>query len=193
MNETSKPDAAPGEESIPQRFVRPQVLRNLTNEQRAEERSSTWLELFFDLCFVVAVAALARGLHDEPNLDEMLRFLGLFVPVWWSWMIFTWYATAFDNDDMPYRVTLFVAMLSILGLAASVGGIGVEPAAAVSFVLAYTLMRLLVAGLFLRARRHVPSALRRFVAFYVAGNVLGAAIWLSSLLVPRPSGTRSGP
>jgi low temperature requirement protein LtrA len=42
--------------------------------------------------------------------------------VWWSWMIFTWYATAFDNDDVPYRVTLFVAMLSILGLAASVGG-----------------------------------------------------------------------
>ena len=173
--------------------MRPQSLRNLTYEQRSEERSSTWLELFFDLCFVVAVAALARGLHDEPNLGGMLRFLGLFVPVWWSWMIFTWYATAFDNDDVPYRVTLFVAMLSILGLAASVGGIGVEPAATVSFVLAYALMRLLVAGLFLRARRHVPSALRRFVAFYVAGNVLGAAIWLSSLLVPRPSGTRSGP
>jgi len=101
--------------------VRPQVLRNLTHEQRAEERTSTWLELFFDLCFVVAVPALGRGLHDEPNLGGMLRFLDLFVPVWWSWMIFTWYATAFDNDDVPYRVTLFVAMLSIR-LAASVGG-----------------------------------------------------------------------
>jgi low temperature requirement protein LtrA len=122
VSETSKPDAVSDEERLPQRFVRPQVLRNLTNEQRAEERTSTWLELFFDLCFVVAVAALARGLHDQPNLGGMLRFLGLFVPVWWSWMIFTWYATAFDNDDVPYRVTLFVAMLSILGLAASVGG-----------------------------------------------------------------------
>jgi low temperature requirement protein LtrA len=121
------------------RFVRPQAMRNLTAEQRAEERASTWLELFFDLCFVVAVAALARGLHHDPNLDGMLRFLGLFVPVWWSWMIFTWYATSFDNDDVPYRVTLLVAMLSILGLAASVGGIGVDPAAAVSFVLAYAL------------------------------------------------------
>jgi low temperature requirement protein LtrA len=183
---TSKPDAVSGEERLPQRFVRPQVLRNQTNEQRAQERTSTWLELFFDLCFVVAVAALARELHDEPNLGGMMRFLGLFVPVWWSWMIFTWYATAFDNDDVPYRVTLFVAMLSILGLAASVRGIGVEPAATVSFVLAYALMRLLVAGLFLRARRHVPAAVRRFVGFYVAGNVLGAAIWLSSLLVPPP-------
>jgi len=69
--------------------VQPPVLRNLTPEQRSEERTSTPLELFFDLCFVVAVAAFARGLHDEPNLGGALRFLGLFVPVWWSWMIFT--------------------------------------------------------------------------------------------------------
>ncbi len=174
------------EERPSSRFVRPQEMRNLTSEQRSEERTPTWLELFFDLCFVVAVAALARGLHDEPNLGGMLRFLGLFVPVWWSWMIFTWYATSFDNDDVPYRVTLFVAMLSILGLAASVGRIGVDAAAAVSFVLAYALMRLLAAGLFIRAGRHVPGAMRRFVSFYAAGNLLGAAIWLSSLLVPPP-------
>jgi low temperature requirement protein LtrA len=161
-------------------------MRNLTGEQRAEERSSTWLELFFDLCFVVAVAALARGLHHDPNLDGMLRFLGLFVPVWWSWMIFTWYATSFDNDDVPYRVTLFIAMLSILGLAASVGRIGVDPSAVVGFVLAYSLMRLLVAGLFVRAGRNVPADLRPFVAFYAAGNIIGATIWLSSLLVPAP-------
>ena len=168
------------------RFVRPQVMRNLASEQRAEERSSTWLELFFDLCFVVAVAALARGLHHDPNLDGMLRFLGLFVPVWWSWMIFTWYATSFDNDDVPYRVTLFVAMLSILGIAASVGRIGVDHSAVVVFVLAYSLMRLLVAGLFVRAGRSVPANLRPFVAYYAAGNLIGATIWLSSLLVPAP-------
>jgi low temperature requirement protein LtrA len=176
----------PAEGRFSSRFVRPQAMRNLTSEQRAEERSSTWLELFFDLCFVVAVAALARGLHHDPNLDGMLRFLGLFVPVWWSWMIFTWYATSFDNDDVPYRVTLFVAMLSILGLAASVGRIGVDPLAVVGFVLAYSLMRLLVAGLFVRAGRNVPADLRPFVAFYAAGNIIGATIWLSSLLVPAP-------
>ena len=168
------------------RFVRPQAMRNLTPEERSEERTSTPLELFFDLCFVVAVAALARGLHDEPNLAGTLRFVGLFVPVWWSWMIFTWYATAFDNDDVPYRVTLLAAMLSMLGLAASVGEVGVEPDAAVGFVLAYAAMRVLMTGLFLRARRHVPASLRPFTTFYAAGNALGAAVWLSSLLVPGP-------
>ena len=190
MSDAPKPGAVSGgspvERRSTSRFVRPQAMRNLTGEQRAEERASTWLELFFDLCFVVAVAALARGLHHEPNLDGMLRFLGLFVPVWWSWMIFTWYATSFDNDDVPYRVTLFVAMLSILGLAASVGRIGVDHSAVVGFVLAYSLMRLLVAALFVRAGRNLPADLRPFVAYYATGNILGASIWLASLLVPAP-------
>jgi low temperature requirement protein LtrA len=179
---------APGEtvEKRRSRFVQPPVLRNLTPEQRSEERTSTPLELFFDLCFVAAVAALARGLHDEPNLGGALRFLGLFVPVWWSWMIFTWYATAFDNDDVPYRVTLFAAMLSMLGLAASVEEVGVEVAATTSFVVSYASMRILMTGLFLRVRRHVPARLRPFVVLYAAGNALGAAVWLSSLLVPQP-------
>jgi low temperature requirement protein LtrA len=87
VSETSKPYTVSREDRLPQRFVRPQSLRNLTSEQRGEERTSTWLELFFDLCFVVAVAALARGLHAEPTLGGMLRFLSLFVPVWWSWMV----------------------------------------------------------------------------------------------------------
>ena len=190
MSDAQNPGAVsggdPAEGRFSSRFVRPQTMRNLASEGRAEERSSTWLELFFDLCFVVAVAALARGLHHDPTLEGMLRFLGLFVPVWWSWMIFTWYATSFDNDDVPYRVTLFVAMLSILGLAASVGRIGVDPSAVVGFVLAYSLMRLLVAGLFVRAGRNVPADLRPFVAYYAAGNIIGVTIWLSSLLVPAP-------
>jgi low temperature requirement protein LtrA len=47
-------------------------------------------------------------------------------------------------------------------------------------------MRLLLTGLYLRALRHVPASLRPFVIIYAAGNALGAAVWLSSLLVPEP-------
>ncbi len=31
-------------------------------------------------------------------------FAGLFVPVWWAGMDFTWYATGFDGDDPMFRV-----------------------------------------------------------------------------------------
>ena len=168
-------------------FRRPQLPRNLTGEQRAEERTSTWLELFFELCFVVAVAALARGLHDDPTLGGTLRFVGLFVPVWWAWMTFTWYATAFDNDDVPYRVTLLAAMLFVLGIAASVEGVGEVAGATAGFVVAYAALRMLLVWLFLRARYHAPPDLRGFVVWYAAGNALGAALWLGSLLALAPA------
>jgi low temperature requirement protein LtrA len=161
------------------RLRRPQVLR----DPAEEHRTATWLELFFDLCFVVAVAALARGLHDDPTLGGVLRFAGLFVPVWWAWMGFTWYATAFDNDDVPYRVSLLGAMLCILWLAASIEGLA--EGRVLGFVLAYVALKTLLVGLFLRARRDASNA-RAFAGWYAPGNALGAVIWLSSLLVPEP-------
>src|SRR5215210_4821657 len=165
--------------SLRSRLLRPPVLRDPTEEHR----TSTWLELFFDLCFVVAVAALARGLHDDPTFGSILRFLGLFVPVWWAWMGFTWYATAFDNDDVLYRVTLLGAMLCILWLAASIHGL--YKGETTSFVLAYVVMKLLLVGLYARARRDATDV-RRFAGVYAAGNAVAALIWLSSLLVPVP-------
>jgi low temperature requirement protein LtrA len=161
------------------RLLRPQVLRDPTEDHR----TSTWLELFFDLCFVVAVAALARGLHHDPTFGGALHFAAFFVPVWWAWMGFTWYATAFDNDDVPYRVTLLAAMLCILWLAASISGL--YHGETLSFVLAYVAMKLLLVGLYLRARRDATNV-RLFASVYAAGNAAGAMIWLSSVLVPVP-------
>ena len=164
------------------RLLRPQVLR----DQNEERRASTWLELFFDLCFVVAVAALARGLHDDPTLGVTLGFLGLFVPVWWAWMGFTWYASAFDNDDVLYRTTMLAAMLCVLGLAASIEAV-LSGDGAIGFVLAYVGLRLLLVGLYARARRHATGVVRRYCAIFAVGNSLGAAIWLASVLVPEPT------
>ena len=43
---------------------RPPTLRDPDPQ---EERHPSWLELFFDLCFVAAVAALAADLHHDPT------------------------------------------------------------------------------------------------------------------------------
>jgi low temperature requirement protein LtrA len=168
-----------GPQSPGSRLRRPQALRDPSEKHR----TATWLELFFDLCFVVAVAALARGLHDDPTFGGVLRFAGLFVPVWWAWMGFTWYATTFDNDDVPYRVSLLGAMLCILWLAAAIDGLA--EGRVLGFVLAYVALKTLLVGLFLRARRDANNV-RALATWYAAGNAFGAVIWLSSLLVPEP-------
>jgi len=95
----------PAGPASPARRRRGPRLRTLAAEA-AQERHATWLELFFDLCFVAAVAALAADLHHDPTWGGIARFCGLFVPVWWAWMGYTWYASAFDNDDPDTSVAV---------------------------------------------------------------------------------------
>lgn len=156
---------------------RPPVLRTTPEPHR----HATWLELFFDLCFVAAVAALTHDLHEHPSREGLLRFAGLFVPVWWAWTSFSWYATGFDNDDDVSRVAMLAAMLGVIALA--VGIPGIHRGEAAGFVLPYAFMQGLLALMFLRSRRHATRE-RAFTTIYALGDALGAALWLASLFVP---------
>ena len=71
-------------------------------------RTATPLELFFDLWFVVAVAQAANSLHhalaDGHAADGVVGYPLVFFAIWWAWMNFTWFASAYDNDDVLYRL-----------------------------------------------------------------------------------------
>lgn len=169
--------AEPARREAPRRVL-PVLLRDA-----GEERHPSWLELFFDLCFVAAVAALASGLHHHPDVRGLLVFAGLFVPVWWAWMGYTWYASAFDNDDTVFRIAWLGAMLLVIALASQVGAVAEGHGA--GFALVYGLLQALIALLFLRARRHETAA-RAFATRYAAGDAAGAVVWLASAAVPAP-------
>ena len=87
-------------------------------------RASTPLELFFDLTFVVAVsqaaAALHHGLVDGHAGRALAGFPLVFFAIWWAWMQFTWFASAYDTDDVPYRLAVLVQLSGALVLAAGV-------------------------------------------------------------------------
>ena len=44
----------------------------------------------------------------------------VFFAIWWAWMNFTWFASAYDTDDVPYRLLTLVQMAGVLVLAAGV-------------------------------------------------------------------------
>lgn len=109
------------EESLGQPWRRPMVRRR-TDETH---RQASFLELFFDLCFVVAVASAAAHLHHalaEGHIATgVVSYALVFFAIWWAWMGFTWFASAYDVDDLPYRVAAFVQIIGTLVLAAGVG------------------------------------------------------------------------
>jgi low temperature requirement protein LtrA len=147
------------------------------------DRHATWLELFFDLVFVVAIAALAGYLHDNLTPGGFLGFLLLFAPVGWVWMSFAYYADQFDTDDALFRIAMLAAMLGSAVLAVNVGGaLGPDPA---GFVLANVALRALLVGLYAWAWRGAPAA-RPISVRYATGFSVGSVLWLGSLLAPEP-------
>ncbi len=92
---------------------------------RDAERPSSPLELLFDLTFVVAVAQvaaqLARTISDGTVMtDGIIPFLTTFFAIWWAWVNFTWFASAYDSDDVPYRLLVLCQMTGALIVAAGV-------------------------------------------------------------------------
>lgn len=165
-------------------LLRPVIMRS----NAEEHRPATTLELLFDLCFVVAVAALAAELHHDLSHDHVLdgavTYALLFVPIWWAWMSYSWFATAFDNDDVGFRLLTGAQMLGVLGVAAAI------PAAAdddyAPFTVAYTFMRLPLVVQWLRAA-HDDPAHRRFAQRYAVGTLAAQTLWLAGLLTPEPA------
>jgi len=168
---------------------RPMVARS-TDE---EYRSATVLELFFDLCFVVAVAQAASALHHEVAADHVgdgvVGYAMVFFAIWWAWMNFTWFASAYDTDDVAYRLTTLVQIAGALILAAGVpDAMDGSDFAVITF--GYVVMRLAMVTQWLRAAAadppHRHSSLR-----FAAGIALVQLGWVLRLLLPEGLGMAS--
>lgn len=157
-------------------------LRPLDSGER--ERHASWLELFFDLVFVLAVAQIAHVLNEHSDFAGTLKFLALFIPVWWSWVGFTFYADRFETDEAIYRILTFAAMLAVAALAVNLEN-AFSAAGDAPFVFCYVLVRVVLIALYIRAAYHVPLA-RAFCLQYVYGFSFAAGLWLISLLAPTP-------
>ncbi|MDN3261871.1 low temperature requirement protein A [Streptomyces sp. CSDS2] len=152
-------------------------------------RTATSLELLFDLCFVIAVSQASAGLStsvvEGHHVTGVLRFAVVFFAIWWAWMNFTWFASAYDPDDIPYRLLVLVQITGSLILAA-----GILPASRTGdlrvVIWGYVVLRTALAVLWLRAARSDPP--RRRTALRFATGVTGCQVgWVCTLLLPAPA------
>ncbi len=152
-------------------------------------RAATPLELFFDLVIVVAVAQAANGLHHASSEGHfgagVLVYSMVFFGVWWAWVNFTWFASAYDNDDVAYRLLVLLQLTGALVFAAGIPRF--EHGDFTVGVLGYVLMRLSLVTLWLRAAKADPPR-RRSALRYALGVFLVQVAWLALLLVPRGLG-----
>ena len=165
---------------------RPFAVPMRARSPQQQHRASTPLELLFDLVFVVAVSQTSAALHHalaEGHMGEgVSHFLVVFFAIWWAWINFSWFASAYDTDDVLYRITTFVQLFGALILAAGVSR-GFNLGDFTIMVSGYVVMRLALVLQWLRAAKSDPEH-RATALRYAAGITILQVLWVIRLFLP---------
>jgi low temperature requirement protein LtrA len=152
-------------------------------EDRPTDRRVSFLELFFDLVFVVIVAQLAHRLAEDPSWESVGWFVFLFFAVWSSWINGTLYYDLHGTDDVSVRVFTFAQMLAVAVLGVFVGDIPGD--GSVGFALAYAANIALLVVIWFRTGLHDPAH-RPASNPYSAAYLLSALVFVASAFVEAP-------
>ncbi len=70
------------------------------------------------------MSAIARGLYhslmEHHVLFGIATFVFVFFTIWWSWMNYTWFSSAYDNDDVIFRILTFLQIFGLLVFTAGI-------------------------------------------------------------------------
>ena len=159
-------------------------------------RASTPLELLFDLTFVIAFSQVssqtAHYLEHGEVSSALAGFAFTIFGATWAWINYSWLASAYDNDDVVFRLATLVEMIGVLVFA-----LGIPPAfASIAagehldngvIVAGYVIMRVAAVGLWLRAAHDDPARRRTCLAY--AGNIaIAQAFWIALIFLDLPFG-----
>lgn len=144
-----------------------------------------WVELFFDLVFVVVVAVLAADLEHHPEGDGLLRFTLLFVAIFWVWNGFTYYTERFESEGIEHRLFVLLGVIAVAGLAVwGRDGLGADY---VGFAISYLVARGFNIVLWLRAGYYEPRFRPAALAFTTGWALAAVVMSLAAIVdgIPR--------
>lgn len=151
-------------------------------------RVASTLELLFDLAAVIAVEAAATGLHHGIAAGHFAAalpaFVGAFFMIWWSWMNYTWFASAYDDGSSWFRILSMTAMFGALMIAAGLPAVFAGSPLHLSLA-GFVVMRLAMAAFWFGAAAGDPEH-RRTALGYGVGIVAMQVYWVVVLSTVAP-------
>ncbi len=159
------------------------------------ERTTTPVELLWDLVFVFAVTQVTTLLRHELTWTGFGRAMLILALVWWAWSAFVWVTNALPRESGRLRATLLCAsvMIFIVGLALPRAFAG----DAELFALSYATVRALHLLIYWDTARRGHAALRSVAGFSVTvaigmillivgsfcHGVLRSALWIAAAAI----------
>lgn len=159
-------------------------------------RAATPLELLFDLVFVVAFSQIGSQTAHQLELGHLPTALVGFAfttfAVTWAWINYSWLASAYDNDDLFFRLATMVVMIGVLVVALGVPPVfhSLEEGRIFDntvMVAGYVVMRLATVALWARVAMH-DEARRRTAIAYIVNISIAQLGWIALIFLNMPIG-----
>ncbi|MCB0657592.1 MAG: low temperature requirement protein A [Saprospiraceae bacterium] len=145
-----------------------------------EDRRVSWLELFYDLVYVIAIARITHQLAHHISFGAFLEYTGLFVIIFWGWLNGSLYHDIHGNEGLRTRLMTLWQMMIIAALA-----IMLDRPATTNFVgitIVFMIMQLYLTYLWWSVGFYDPSH-RKYnrpytLLYLISFALMGISMWL---------------
>src|SRR5215208_2048964 len=147
-------------------------------DDRKYERKISWLELFYDLVYVAAIAELTHQLAAHPSWAQLAYSFLLFSLVFWSWVNGSQYYDLHGNDSIRTRLFTFYQMLAVAAIAITISDAfeGYHQ----GFAIAFAVIQSLITYLWWSVGLYDPSH-RVFNKYYTYNYLIAFVLLITSI------------
>jgi len=147
-------------------------------DERKNERKISWLELFYDLVYVAAIAQVTHHLSNHLSWNELLFSFLLFSLIFWSWINGSQYYDLHGSDSIRTRLLTFWQMLGVAAVAITIPG--AYEGHHQNFAIAFAIIEILITYLWWSVGIYDRSH-RVFNIYYTVNYLIAFALLIASI------------
>jgi len=81
-----------------------------------EDRKVSWLELFYDLVYVIAISTITHHLAAHPSASALIEYFFLFAMIYWGWLNGSLYHDVHGSPGIRTRLITLWQMMAVAAL-----------------------------------------------------------------------------
>ena len=149
-------------------------------KENLEDRRVSWLELFYDLVYVIAIARITHHLSMHISLEGILEYTGLFALIFWGWLNGSLYHDIHGTEGLRTRLMTLWQMMIIAALAITLDQ--PEEQGLVYTTVVFMIMQLYITYLWwsvgLYDKEHRKYNLPYTIFYLISFGLMGLSLWL---------------
>jgi low temperature requirement protein LtrA len=151
-----------------------------------EDRAVSFLELFYDLVFVVLIAQIAHTFAGDVSWGGFVRFAVVFCLVWVAWVNGSFYHELHGREDGRSRAYIFVQMAMLVIMAVYAAHAADDVANGRNFAIVYALLLAFIEWQWYSVRTYDTDEMASSTMRYNTAMMAAIAIIVISAFVNDP-------